>query len=92
MKLFNRVTIIGLGLIGGSLGLAIKKQRLAKEVIGVSRRRSTVVRALSMGVADRVTLDAAKAVQGADLVILCTPVLKIIDIARDISGSLEKGA
>ena len=90
--MFKRITIIGLGLIGGSLGLAIKKQRLAKEVIGVSRRRSTVVRALSMGVADRVTLDAAKAVQGADLVILCTPVLKIIDIARDISGSLEKGA
>lgn len=90
--MFKRITIIGLGLIGGSLGLAIKKQRLAQEVIGVSRRRSTVVRALSRGVADRVTLDAAKAVQGADLVILCAPVLKIIDIARDISGSLEEGA
>ncbi|MBU1888226.1 MAG: prephenate dehydrogenase/arogenate dehydrogenase family protein, partial [Candidatus Omnitrophica bacterium] len=60
--MFKRITIIGLGLIGGSLGLAIKKQRLAQEVIGVSRRRSTVIRALSRGVADKVTLDAAKAV------------------------------
>ncbi|MFH1854656.1 MAG: prephenate dehydrogenase [Candidatus Omnitrophota bacterium] len=92
MKLFNRVTIIGLGLIGGSLGLAIKKQRLAKEVVGVSRTRSTVVRALSMGAVDKVTLDTKKAVHGADFVILCVPVLKIIDIAREISGSLEKGA
>jgi prephenate dehydrogenase len=90
--MFKRITIIGLGLIGGSLGLAIKKQRLAKEVIGVSRRRSTVIRALSIGAVDKVTLDAKKAVKGSDLIILCAPVLEIIDILKKISGSLDKGS
>ena len=90
--MFKRITIIGLGLIGGSLGLAIRKQGLAKEVTGVSRRRTTIVRALSIGVADKVTLDAGKAVKGSDLIILCAPVLRIIDILKEISGSLDKGS
>lgn len=88
--MFNRITIIGLGLIGGSLGLAIKKHRLAKEIIGVSRKRSTVIRALSIRAVDKVSLDPEKAVKGSDLVILCTPVLKIIDIACQISGYLDR--
>lgn len=92
MKLFNRVTIIGLGLIGGSLGLAIKEQRLAEEVIGVSRRRSTVRKALSMGVVDKAFLDPKKAVKGSCLVILCVPVFKIIDIVAEISSFLDKGS
>lgn len=89
--MFKRVTIIGLGLIGGSLGLAIKKQCLAKEVIGVSRRKSTINRALSLGIVDAATLDVKKGVKGSDLVILTTPVLKIIDIAKIISDTLSKG-
>jgi len=90
--MFKRVTIIGLGLIGGSLGLAIKEKRLAREIVGVSRRRSTIRKALAIGAVDRVTLDFKKAVTGADLVVLATPVLKIIDIARRFSGDLKKGA
>ncbi|MFC1624192.1 prephenate dehydrogenase [Candidatus Omnitrophota bacterium] len=90
--MFKRVTIIGLGLIGGSLGLAIKDRRIAREVIGVSRRRSTIRRALSLGIVDSATLDIKKGVQSSDFVILAAPVLKIIDIAKLASGSLKKGA
>lgn len=92
MKLFNRVTIIGLGLIGGSLGLAIKNHRLAKEVIGISRRTHTLTKALKIGAVDRVTLDARLGIKDADLVILATPVLKIPDIIKEISGGLKEGS
>ncbi len=90
--MFKRVTIIGLGLIGGSVGLAIKKKRIAKKVVGVSRRKSTIRRALSLGVVNEVTLDVKKGIKGSDLVILTAPVLKIIDIAVSILPFLKKGA
>jgi len=92
MKLFNRITIIGLGLIGGSLSLAIKEKHLAKEVIGVSRRRSTIQRALSLKIVDHATLNLKEGVKGSGLVILCTPVYKIVDIAERIAPLLKKGA
>ena len=90
--MFKRVTIIGLGLIGGSLGLAMKKGRLAREIIGVSRRRSTIRKAKAIGAVDRVTLDVKKGVRDSDLVILTLPVLKIMDIARRVSGYLKRDA
>ncbi len=90
--MFRRVTIIGLGLIGGSLAFAIKKEGLAKEVVGVSRRRSTIRRALARKIVDSATLDVKKGIKGSDLVILATSVLKIIDIARKISPYLSKSA
>lgn len=92
MRLFSRVTIIGLGLIGGSLGLAIKEKRIASEVVGVSRRKSTIRKALSLGAVDRVTLDLKKGVKGSDLVILAVPVFKIVEIAKAVSRYIEKGA
>lgn len=90
--MFKRIAIIGLGLIGGSLGLAIKEKRLAKEVVGVSRRQATIRRALSLGAVDRVTLDLRKGIRDADLIILTAPVLTIIDIAERIKDSIKKGA
>lgn len=90
--MFKRITIIGLGLIGGSLGLAVKNKRLAREVVGVSRRQSTVRSALSLGAVDSATFDLAKGVKGADLIILAAPVLTIMDIAKRISRHIEKGA
>ena len=90
--MFKRITIVGLGLIGGSLGFAIKRKRIAKEVVGVSRRRSTLRRALALGTVDSVTLDPEKGVRNSDLVILAAPVLTIINIARRISRHLKKGA
>ncbi|MBU4311903.1 MAG: prephenate dehydrogenase [Candidatus Omnitrophica bacterium] len=90
--MFKRITIIGLGLIGGSLGLAIKRKRLARNVVGVSRRKTTIRSALSLRTVDSATLDLAKGVKDADLVILTAPVLTIINIARRISKHLKKGA
>ncbi len=90
--MFNRVTIIGLGLIGGSLALAIKERQLTKEIVGVSRRQGTIRRAMSLGIVDRATLNVKNGVEGADFVILAAPVLKIIDLARRLSASLSNGA
>ncbi len=92
MSLFKRVTIIGLGLIGGSLGLAIREKHLAGEIVGVSRRRSTIRRARALRVVDRATLDLRKGVRDSDFIIVAAPVLKIIDILTSISRYLKKGA
>ena len=89
--MFNRITIIGLGLIGGSLGLAIKEKHLAKELIGVSRKPSTIRRALSLGVVDTATCDVQKGIKGSDFIVLTTPVISIIAIARLISASVSQG-
>lgn len=66
-------TIIGVGLLGGSLGLAMKAAGMAQTVRGVGRRHSTLDTALAMGAIDECHLDAGAACEGADLVVVCTP-------------------
>lgn len=88
--LFNRVTIVGVGLIGGSLGLAIKKRRLAKLVVGVVHHKKTVTEAFQRGALDIAALDLKKGVKGADLVILCGPVSVILDQLKILSRFLDK--
>jgi prephenate dehydrogenase len=75
---FENVAIVGLGLIGGSWGMALKKHRPAARRIGFGRA-STVARALAMGAVDEGTDDLRKAVQGAQLIILAPPVGAILD-------------
>ena len=77
MAPFQRVTIIGLGLIGGSLGLAIKRHRLAREVVGVSRKRATLQQAKRRRIIDVGTTSTKAGVQGADLVIATAAVVKL---------------
>lgn len=89
--LFRKVTIIGVGLIGGSVGLAIKKHRLAREVVGISRQPSSLQQALKVGAIDRSAQDVKKAVEGADLVILGTPVKTTIELFAEIGPSLRHG-
>ncbi len=91
MKMFNKVAIIGVGLIGGSLGLAIKKKKLAKEVIGVTSRKASLSAAKARGAIHKGTLNFKHAVKDADLVIVATPVKMIPGIIRIISPSLKKG-
>jgi prephenate dehydrogenase len=79
---FKKITIIGVGLIGGSIGLAIKKRRLAKEVVGVFRRPSTLKRALKAKAIDKGTLDIKEGVKGANLIILAGPVSAIPALAK----------
>jgi prephenate dehydrogenase len=90
MKIFNKVVIIGTGLIGGSLGLALRKQRLAGQVIGLSRHQKNARLAKKIGAIDSIgsSLDA---VRDADLVILATPIDTIIDFAPQIAKKIKKG-
>ncbi len=76
MKLFNKVVIIGVGLIGGSLGLAIKKKRLANKVIGVFRSKDTFLKAKKRKAVDEGSFDLS-CVKDADLVVLAGPVKTI---------------
>jgi prephenate dehydrogenase len=92
MRKFHKITIIGVGLIGGSIGLAVKRRRLAREVTGVFRRPSTLRRALKRGAIDSGTLDIKEGVRGAGLIIIASPVLTIPGIARKALGSAKSGA
>jgi cyclohexadieny/prephenate dehydrogenase len=68
------LTIVGIGLIGGSIGLAAKHRQLAKWIVGVGRRRESLQLAKDKGILDAFSLDLNKAVTDADLVVFCTPV------------------
>ncbi|MHB8155253.1 MAG: prephenate dehydrogenase [Candidatus Omnitrophota bacterium] len=88
--MFNKIVIIGTGLIGGSLGLALKKQHLAGQIIGLSRQRKNSRRAKKVGAIDIIG-SSLEVVADADLVILATPIDTIIDLAGRISNKLKKG-
>src|SRR5215469_9846135 len=73
--LFRQLTICGVGLIGGSLALTARKYRLVERIVGLGRTQSNLDIALARGLIDFATRDAAEAAQGADLVMLATPVM-----------------
>ncbi|HLF17674.1 MAG TPA: prephenate dehydrogenase/arogenate dehydrogenase family protein [Candidatus Omnitrophota bacterium] len=77
-SLFRRVTIIGVGLMGGSLGLSLKKHQIAKEIVGCSHRQSSLQQALEQKAIDIAETDVSKAVRNADLIVLAAPVEGII--------------
>lgn len=83
MRLFNKVAIVGVGLIGGSIGRAIKKRRLARRVIGISRHKQTINSAKRGCAIDQGFTDIS-GVRGADLVILAAPVGSIIEVGLRI--------
>ncbi|MCM8790855.1 MAG: prephenate dehydrogenase/arogenate dehydrogenase family protein [Candidatus Omnitrophica bacterium] len=92
MKRFKRITIIGVGLIGGSIGLAAKNRRLAEEVVGVFRHRSTLNRALRHKAVDKGFMTIEEGVRDADLIILATPVHSIPVLVREAVNFAKKGA
>jgi cyclohexadieny/prephenate dehydrogenase len=89
---FNKMALIGLGLIGSSLSRAIRRGKLAKSISGHARSAETRERAMELGLADEMHATAADAVKGADLVILCTPVGTYAALASEIGPHLEAGA
>jgi len=91
MRLFKKVAIVGVGLIGGSIALAMKKKKLAGEIVGVSRHRNTLKLALKRGAIDRGSLNL-KIIEGADLIVLCAPVGVILNQAREIAAIAPKSA
>ena len=84
---FKQVTIIGTGLIGGSVGLAFKKRRLAGRIIGCDRA-PVLERAQDCGAIDSGTTNPSDAVRGSDLIVLATPVMPILDLVDRLGPSL----
>jgi len=91
-QLYDRVALIGLGLIASSMGHAMKRAGLAGEVVGHARSAETRAVALELGFVDRVCDTAAEAVAGADLVVLATPVGVMEAVAAEIGPHLAPGA
>ncbi len=86
----ERIAIIGLGLIGGSLALALKRSAaIEAEIVGFSQRSETVTRAKGSGIIDRAAGDVTSAVDGADLVIIATHVMTIRRVLERISGHVS---
>lgn len=88
----NRVTIIGVGLLGGSIGLALKSRNRRLHVVGVGRREASLNEARRVGAIDEYHVDAAAAVRDSDLVILATPIGAFETYLRAIKPHLKKGA
>jgi prephenate dehydrogenase len=88
---FERVTVIGIGLIGGSFALAGREAGVLGEVVGVARSERTLLEAVHVGAADRTTPDAVEAVRDADLVYIATPVATIASIMARIAPALKPG-
>jgi cyclohexadieny/prephenate dehydrogenase len=89
--IYDRIALIGLGLIAGSMGLRIRRDGLAGEVVGTARSRETRAAAAARGLCDRVVDAAVEAVRGADLVVLCVPVGAMAEVAREIGPHLAPG-
>ena len=90
--LFQQVTIIGVGLLGGSLGLVLKKQGLAKTVVGIGRRQSNLELAVELGAIDRFAVDPHEAVRDSDFIVLATPVDTYISHIQRWGHQVPSGA
>jgi cyclohexadieny/prephenate dehydrogenase len=90
--MYDRVALIGLGLIASSMFWAMKRKGLAGEVVGFARSEETRDTARKIGLCDRICDSAAEAVKDADLVILCVPVGAMSTVAADIGPHLKQGA
>lgn len=89
---FEKVALIGLGLIGSSLSHVMRREKLAKTISGHARTAETRSRAMELGLVDTMHEDAADAVRDADLVILCVPIGACGAVAEAIRPSLKPGA
>jgi cyclohexadieny/prephenate dehydrogenase len=90
--IYDRVALIGLGLIAGSMAHAMRRAGLAGEIVGTARSAETRAIAQEIGLCDRITETAAEAARGADLVVLCVPVGAMGAVAAEIAPHLAPGA
>jgi prephenate dehydrogenase len=89
---WNNISIIGAGLLGGSIALAVRQRGLASKVAAFVRSDSTLKLCKRLEIADLVTQDIEKAVENADLVILCTPLSQMTELAGQMQPFLKSGA
>ena len=90
--LFDRVTLIGIGLIGSSIARVMRRDGLAGSIVACARSDATLNAVQRLKLADKVTKDAAEAARDADLVMICTPVSTYGVIAETIAHALKPGA
>jgi prephenate dehydrogenase len=89
---WKRITLIGVGLLGGSLGLALRQRRLADSVIGYVRRPVSVGECQRVGAVDFATTDLAQAVADAELLVLCTPLSQMRPLVERTLPAMKRGA
>ena len=89
--LFNKVTLIGIGLIGSSIARVIKRDKLARHLVAVAKSKKTIDSVIELDIADSVTLDPCEAVEDADMVMLCSPLGTYKKIVREIGPNLKPG-
>ena len=89
---YDKVALIGLGLIAGSMAHAIRRDGVAREIIGTARSAETRAIAAEINLCDRITETAAEAVKDADLVVLCVPVGAMGAVMAEIGPHLKAGA
>ncbi len=89
--MIGRLVVIGVGLIGGSFALDLKRRLLVRDVVGVGRGRANLERALERGLIDAIAPDAASAVKDADLVFVAVPVAAMAAVFREIAPVLPPG-
>jgi len=89
---FRKITIVGVGLLGGSLGLAIKKRGLADEVAGYVRRAASIAECEKAKAVDVCTRDLQEAVADADLIVLCTPLAQMLPLLKEMRPAIKRGA
>ncbi len=87
----STLAIVGVGLIGGSIGLAARERGLARRVLGAGRQQASLDRALAVGAIDEAFLDVAAAVHQADFVVFCTPVDRIVEQVTALGPGCAKG-
>ena len=89
---FRKTTLIGVGLLGGSLGLALQKRDLSEEVVGYVRREASIEACRKHGVVSKATMDLPAAVEDADLIVMCTPLGQMKPLAEKFLPHLKAGA
>lgn len=92
MRRWNTVAIIGVGLIGGSIGLALRSRGLADQIVGIGRRPGRLARARRLGAVTTTSTRIARGVAEAELVVVCTPVERIVEHVQEAAGACPDGA
>lgn len=89
---FTNIAIIGVGLIGGSFALSLKRHGFSGRITGIGRREENLIRAKELGIIDRYTTALPEGIEVADLILLATPVGQFEEIIKTIRGKIKKGA
>jgi len=89
--IIEQLTVIGVGLIGGSFAMALRRAGVVRRIVGVDTDAANLAQALSLGIVDEIATDALSGVSAADVVFVSVPVCAIAAVVRDISASLPPG-